>query len=87
MAIAAIESLLKDYSERFEQAYFTMMAAKLGISEVTEEVRSLIERLLKSMQSDALDYTQTFWILLKRWEERIHYQKVIINGLHNGVAI
>ena len=60
LAIAVIEPLLKDYSERFEQAYFAMMAAKLGISDVTDEIRSLIERLLKSMQTDALDYTQTF---------------------------
>ncbi|ARN75743.1 protein adenylyltransferase SelO [Oceanicoccus sagamiensis] len=59
-AIASLEPVLLSFSERFDQAYFSMMGAKLGIAEITEQDRVLIETLLESMQSHELDYTQTF---------------------------
>ncbi len=59
-AIARIEPILISYTERFEQAYFAMMAAKLGISDATPDDRGLIEALLELMQNHQLDYTQTF---------------------------
>ena len=63
VAVASIKPILMSYTERFEQAYFTMMGAKLGISDVTERDRNLIVELLDSMQRHKLDFTQTFYRL------------------------
>jgi uncharacterized protein YdiU (UPF0061 family) len=59
-AIARVEPLLISFNERFEKAYFSMLGSKLGITTVTQDDQTLIQELLEIMQTQKLDYTQTF---------------------------
>jgi uncharacterized protein YdiU (UPF0061 family) len=59
-AIALVEPLLMTFSPQFEQAYFTMLAHKLGLPEITPSDHLLITGLLEKMKNKQLDYTQLF---------------------------
>jgi len=59
-AIGSVESLLRTFTGRFEQAYFDMLGNKLGMTVIEQDDRALIEELLQAMQNQQLDYTQTF---------------------------
>ncbi len=71
-AVSMAESVLKTYHSRFEKAFQTMMAAKLGLS-ITDEnwgklnnpLQKLVQGLMTLMQEHQLDYTETFTNLSK----------------------
>ncbi|MBU2971380.1 YdiU family protein [Pseudoalteromonas sp. C2R02] len=59
-ALEKIEPLIIAFTDKFETAYFTMLANKLGLNEVNTEDHQFINELLEHMQKQALDYTNTF---------------------------
>ena len=62
-AIALIEPMLMQFAPQFEQAYFSMLSNKLGLDGAEYDNRPLIKALLEKMQTQALDFTQTFTLL------------------------
>ena len=60
LAIEKVESVIHQYTSKFEDAYFVMYAKKIGFTRVTEDIKSLVSDLLTIMQAQNLDYTQTF---------------------------
>lgn len=63
LALAKIETIIHRYPDKFDEAYYTMYASKLGLAEVNKETKALVDELLALMQSNRLDYTQTFYLL------------------------
>lgn len=59
-ALEKIEPLIIAFTDKFETAYFTMLANKLGFDEVTKKEQLFINELLAHMQKQHLDYTNTF---------------------------
>lgn len=75
-AIKAVESVIHQYSHKFDDAYYNMYAKKLGFgdelsTEVRTECESLTDDLLEIMQEDSLDYTRTFHILTTSLEKSL----------------
>ncbi len=64
-ALAKVEAVIHQYSNKFDDAYYGMYANKLGIKEVSSVSKGLINDLLVIMQEQSLDYTQTFNNLTK----------------------
>ena len=59
-ALTAVETLIHQYSGKFEEAYFTMYGKKLGLKDSALNNKALISDLLTLMQNQKLDYTETF---------------------------
>jgi len=59
-AIEKIEPLLAKFHQNLMQSYFIMMANKIGIEELNENDDDLITDLIELLESEKLDYTQTF---------------------------
>lgn len=59
-ALTAVETLIHQYTEKFEEAYFTMYGKKLGLANSGLSNKTLIIDLLTLMQKQKLDYTETF---------------------------
>ncbi len=59
-AVAKVEAVIHQYTDKFEQAYYTMYANKLGLEAASSDNNTLIDDLLAIMQTHGLDYTQTF---------------------------
>ncbi|MFZ9811819.1 MAG: protein adenylyltransferase SelO [Burkholderiaceae bacterium] len=65
-AVEIAGEALEAFSGRYEDAFFCMMAAKIGIAEpsaINGEDKTLITDLLLWMQQAQADYTYTFWRL------------------------
>ena len=58
--LTKVETLIHQYTDQFDAAYYTMYGKKLGLKDINFNNRSLISDLLALMQSQNLDYTQTF---------------------------
>lgn len=71
IAMAKIEPLIVNYAEDFRNAYYEMMASKLGLifEEDGEEYISLVDELLSIMESEKLDYSATFITLEESLQE------------------
>lgn len=73
-AVAKVEPFIADFMVRYEQAYYTLMAKKIGFTLLTPEntsaptasVIDLINQLLEQMQANQLDFTNTFIALTER---------------------
>jgi len=66
--LTKVEALIHQYTDKFDVEYFTMYCKKLGIDNLGKEnaallKKSLISDLLTIMQTQKLDYTQTFYQL------------------------
>jgi len=59
-AIESIEPLLAKFHQNLMQSYFIMMANKIGIETLIENDDDLITDLIELLESEKLDYTQTF---------------------------
>lgn len=59
-ALAQVETVIHQYSVKFEEAYYQMYNNKLGLATVSVENKGLVDDFLSIMQTQALDYTQTF---------------------------
>lgn len=55
-----LEQALSKYSDFYNQKYTSLMAAKLGLSEFTDEDGKLLDELLQIMQQEKIDWTY-FW--------------------------
>lgn len=62
-ALQQAEPLIQAFSAQFEQAYFAMLAGKIGLNH-TENIqqtdKDLIQALLNQMRNKQMDYTHTF---------------------------
>lgn len=58
-----IEAIIHQYNNKFDEAYYAMYAKKLGFNEGSTHYTKLINDLLAIMQTQKLDYTQTFCLL------------------------
>lgn len=65
LAIEKVETVIQQYTSKFDEAYYVMYANKLGMKEVNSLNKTLINDLLAIMQAQSLDYTQTFHLLTK----------------------
>jgi len=62
-ALTQVETVIHQFSDKFDSAYFSMYSNKIGLTEVNSTIKSLINELLAIMQTERLDYTQTFHAL------------------------
>ena len=62
-AIKRAQLLLNSFPERYLSKWQRMMNAKLGLTDLRPEDRSLVDDLLSWMESRSADYTQTFLAL------------------------
>ena len=60
-----IETVIQQYTSKFDEAYYVMYANKLGMKEVNLGNKTVINDLLAIMQAQSLDYTQTFHLITK----------------------
>ena len=75
IAIDSAEQMLNTYPALFKQEYNEMMANKIGFTQAHEEVNQLVHNLLELMQSNQLDYTNTFLYLSDDYtEDKAKYQ-------------
>ena len=82
VALSKLEPLLKQFANDLELGYFTMMANKLGISELAQEDIGLVNDLLTIMQEKKLDYTQSFVSLAENLNEE-SVEKVLSSALQD----
>ncbi|MGM9929293.1 MAG: YdiU family protein [Bacillus sp. (in: firmicutes)] len=59
-AVKLAEDMLSNFGELYERHYFTGFRAKLGIFNDEEQDEALIQELLKLMQKQRADFTNTF---------------------------
>jgi uncharacterized protein YdiU (UPF0061 family) len=74
--LTKVETLIHQYTDKFDIAYFTMYGKKLGLKNITVNNKSLISDLLALMQSQSLDYTQTFLKLAQSLSEDVKAQEL-----------
>jgi len=75
-ALEKVESIIHQYTGKFDEAYFAMYAKKLGMIEVNQANKALINDLLAIMQKQSLDYTQTFYLLTKSLADNFKEEKL-----------
>ncbi len=59
-AIAALEEVLRQLSDDFDQLYYQKMAKKIGIEDLQEGDRDLIDDFLIILAKEQLDFTNSF---------------------------
>ena len=74
--LTKVEALIHQYTDKFDTAYFSMYGKKLGLKNITFNNRSLISDLLALMQSQNLDYTQTFLKLTQSLSDDVQAQQL-----------
>ena len=74
--LTKVEALIHQYTDKFDASYFTMYGKKLGLKEITLNNQSLISDLLALMQSQNLDYTQTFLQLTQSLSDEVKAQEL-----------
>jgi uncharacterized protein YdiU (UPF0061 family) len=79
-ALESIEALIHRYTSKFDQAYYAMYAEKLGITDVGVNHITLINDLLAMMQTQKLDYTQTFNALTQSLSDSVK-EKALVSEL------
>ena len=75
--LESIEAIIQQYTSKFDQAYYAMYAKKLGISDIGENHITLINDLLSLMQTQKLDYTQTFDSLTKSLSDSVKEKALV----------
>lgn len=70
-ALTKIESVIHQYKGKYDRAYYTMYANKLGMEDISAENKSLVDSLLATMQQQGLDYTQTFHRLTQSLTDKL----------------
>ncbi|MCG8668128.1 MAG: YdiU family protein [Pseudomonadales bacterium] len=59
-AIDQLRAIFESFPTKFEHAYLTMMASKLGFKESNEITKQLVNELLTILKDNGLDYTKSF---------------------------
>ena len=62
-AVELAKEVLDDFQNRFTEQWYTMMSQKLGIKYENDKGKTLVDRLLKLMETQKADYTQLFLAL------------------------
>ena len=62
-AVELAKEVLDDFQNRFTEQWYTMMSHKLGIKYENDKGKTLVDRLLKLMETHKADYTQLFLAL------------------------
>jgi uncharacterized protein YdiU (UPF0061 family) len=79
-SVIKLETLIHQYTEKFELAYFTMYNKKLGIQTIDKKAtlksKRLINDLLTLMQTHNLDYTQTFLQLTQSLSDEVKAEEL-----------
>lgn len=80
-ALTQVEALINQYTDQFDVAYFTMYGKKLGLTNLGENNTALnnkllISDLLRLMQTQKLDYTQTFSQLTQSLSDEVIAQEL-----------
>ena len=74
-AVALLQPLLSSLHQKLMQGYLVMMAAKLGIEQLAEHDAELVTELIEILESQGLDYTQTFVKLTRALvDEELHHE-------------
>ncbi len=80
-AVALVQPLLTQLHQELTQGYQQMMAAKLGITQFEETDKILITQLIELLETQALDYTQTFVKLTESvTDEQYHHDLNVVLG-------
>jgi uncharacterized protein YdiU (UPF0061 family) len=80
-ALTKVESLIHQFTDKFDLAYFTMYGKKLGLesfgaNNMALNNKSLISDLLSIMQTQKLDYTKTFLALTQSLTDDVKAQEL-----------
>lgn len=75
-ALTKVETLIHQYTDKFEDAYFIMYGKKLGMKNTAQNNKVLIRDLLTLMQKQKLDYTQTFLHLTQSLSDDVKAQEL-----------
>lgn len=59
-AVELLEPIILQFSENFNNAYYAMLANKLGIPDLALSDKAFLKELLDTLQNQELDYTSTF---------------------------
>ncbi len=62
-AIEQAKTVLESFETLYQNQWLAMMGEKIGIKNISEIDRPLIEELLSIMNAEQLDFTNTFWAL------------------------
>ncbi len=74
--LTKVEALIHQYTDKFEEAYFTMYGKKLGMKDTALHNKALTSDLLSIMQTKNLDYTQTFLQLTESLTDKVKAQEL-----------
>jgi len=75
-ALTKVEALIHQYTDKFEEAYFIMYGKKLGMKDTALHNKALTSDLLSIMQTQNLDYTQTFLQLTESLTDKVKAQEL-----------
>ena len=79
-----IEEAVNDFGIQYEEKWFSMMRSKLGLIEKQEGDQKLITDLLQWMQSEEIDYTNTFLYLMgDKTPDEKPYTDIIFKEWHD----
>ena len=62
-AVDLAKGVIEAFRDRFEERWYTMQLAKLGIWQAQEKDKTLVDELLALMEKNSADYTQVFLTL------------------------
>jgi uncharacterized protein YdiU (UPF0061 family) len=62
-SVELAREVLDGFADEFDQLYWEMLAQKIGISEISEESKEKIQELFSIMETESLDFTNTFLFL------------------------
>ena len=80
LTIKKVEAIIQNYTKKFEQAYYLMYANKLGMNEVNDSNKTLVNDLLAIMKTQKMDYTQTFYVLTKSLSDTVTLDDSVIDN-------
>ena len=78
------EGVIEEFDSKFQNLWIAMMGKKLGLSDAGQEDHQLIGKLLRYMQSNNMDYTNTFRDLSEETLPELEiYQTIEFNNWHD----
>ena len=80
IAIKLAQNTLNKFDDLWNKKFYEMMSKKIGFDKVDKEIIELIDKLLKIMQKQKLDYTNTFYNL---YYDKIQTNKCTIEETEN----
>ncbi len=95
-AVRCATELVQQFPRCYEQHYYALMGAKIGITDIQPDDRDLIDQLLQIMAEQQLDYTNTLrWLAngelatettlrawQQRWLQRLSHQPLPLTAVY-----